>query len=184
MTQRRGVVGGAVGFLLTLAVSPIAAQTTGRIEGRVVDQVGDALPGALVGVESTSLQGARSVVSDDHGRFRFPVVPPGAYAVRVELAGFAVRVLPEVRVGLDRTATLEVEMQPALTEAMTVEGESPILDLAGTTTGADYDESLLRAHRSAAASWVWLSPPPGSSRPADSGAVPRFAAPPRPRTVT
>ena len=139
------VVSCAIGLTLILNSSELTAQTTGRIEGRVVDQAGDVLPGANVRVEGPSLQGARSVVSDHQGRFRFPVVPPGTHTVRVELTGFAARVLADVRVGLDRTATLEIEMQPALTEAMTVEGESPIIDLAGTTTGADYDDKLMRS---------------------------------------
>ena len=70
-----------------LFASPLAAQeTTGTIQGRVVDAQGLAVPGATVTV--TGPQGSKNTVTDADGRFTIPFLTPGIYAVRAELQGF------------------------------------------------------------------------------------------------
>ena len=70
-----------------LFASPLAAQeTTGKIQGRVVDAQGLAVPGATV--TATGLQGSKTTVTDAEGRFTIPFLTPGVYSVRAELQGF------------------------------------------------------------------------------------------------
>ena len=57
----------AVGF----AGHQALAQTTGMIEGTIADANDSPLPGASVEIKSTSLQGVRSAVTGNEGRFRF-----------------------------------------------------------------------------------------------------------------
>ncbi len=89
-------------FALFASHAPAAAQDLDdvSISGVVVDQNGGALPGASVTATHVATKAARSVVTDDEGRFRFVELPPGAYTVRVACAGFAV----EERTGLELLA--------------------------------------------------------------------------------
>jgi hypothetical protein len=134
---------GIAAAVLLLAVSGAHAQTTGRIVGAVVDTSGAAMPGVTVTVTSESLQGAISTVSDTRGEFRFLSLPPGAYTVKADLAGFKKVEEHEVRVGIDRTVTMSFKMEVAgVVETVTVTGETPIVDLSSTSTGVNATADL------------------------------------------
>ena len=77
MINRSRLIGALAAVLLLALSSMVWAQTTGRIQGQVVDVQAAAIPGATVTVTSPALQGALTQVSDAEGRFRFPSVPPG-----------------------------------------------------------------------------------------------------------
>src|SRR5437879_4372252 len=73
-------------FLLagSLVGSPALAQsrTTSGLEGRVTDEAGLPLRGAVVRIASPALIGGlRSAVTDEAGRFRFKELPLGGYGI-------------------------------------------------------------------------------------------------------
>ncbi len=122
-------------FLLGTTVS---AQTTGQIEGVVVDQANAALPGVTVAATSTSLQGAMVAVTDTDGSFHLPLLPPGTYTVRCSILGFTTVERDGIVVPLGRTVTLHVQMvQSAVHEALTVTGTPPAVDPTSTEVGAN-----------------------------------------------
>src|SRR5207248_4526907 len=96
----------ALGCLAIVAVlasaAPAFAQTTGRLVGTIEDAQGAVLPGVTVTVTSPQLQGVNSTVTDATGQFRFPSLPPGAYTVKADLAGFKTVEQSNVRIGLDQ----------------------------------------------------------------------------------
>jgi hypothetical protein len=66
-------------------VTKIAATDTGLIEGKVIDELGKPLDGAVI----SALGGTTAfAVSDKTGQFTLKQLPPGPYLVRVHLAGF------------------------------------------------------------------------------------------------
>src|SRR6188768_3269795 len=66
-------------------VTKIAAADTGFIEGKVTDELGKPLDGAVI----SALGGtAAFAVSDKTGRYALKQLPPGPYLVRVHLSGF------------------------------------------------------------------------------------------------
>jgi len=75
--------------LVMLLASPALAQTTGSINGSVTDNSGAVLPGVRVTATSPALMGAQVAVTNDQGQYRFPSLPTGTYALKVELPGFA-----------------------------------------------------------------------------------------------
>ena len=74
--------------------------------------------------------------------FRFPAVPPGAYAVRAAMAGFrAAEKTASVR--LDGTARVDLVLQPLRTAEVLVSGAARAIDLTSTTTGTSYTSQVI-----------------------------------------
>lgn len=111
---------GAVGVKFE-PVTRIAATDTGLIEGRVTDELGKPLDGAVV----SALGGATAfAVSDKSGAYTLKQLPPGPYLVRVHLAGFLaarstmVNVRPSTRSASSFTLRREGSANaPRITEA-------------------------------------------------------------------
>ena len=79
---------GIPAFLLSLlAVATATAQTTGTIEGAVVDQNGTPLPGVSVTVTGSGVR--QEVVTGADGAYEFTDLAAGDYLVTATLAGFA-----------------------------------------------------------------------------------------------
>ncbi len=128
--------------LLTLACTagPLAAQTTGRIVGRVADEEGGVLPGVAVEATSPALQGVRVATTDGSGDYRLALLPPGEYTVVFRLEGFAVETREAVRVDLARDTTLNLALRPAAAEQITVLAEAAVVDPTTTTLGYNLDD--------------------------------------------
>jgi hypothetical protein len=128
--------------LLLLVPVTVFAQTTGTVEGTVTDQSNAPLPGVTVELASPNLQGTRSGVTSADGRYRFPAVPPGAYTVTAELAGFG-KVQKRATVTLDSTAQVNLSLQLSTTAEVTVTGDAPLVDVASTTQGSNYSAKVI-----------------------------------------
>src|SRR4051795_11495965 len=76
----------ALTLILAWSTSGSAQETTGTLQGRIVDTQGLAVPGATV--TAAGPQGTKTTVSGEEGRFSIPFLVPGSYVVRVELQGF------------------------------------------------------------------------------------------------
>ena len=128
--------------LLALATPVAAQETTGTINGTVVDAQGLPVPGATVTV--TGPQGAKSATTEASGRFSVPFLAPGTYSVRAELQGFKPLEQRDVAVRLGQTVDLTLNMQVGgLTETVQVSGASPVIDRSTTTIGTNLDSELL-----------------------------------------
>ncbi len=111
------------------------AQTTGDLDGTVVDQSGAPLPGVSVELRSPQLQGSRTAVTDAAGRFRFPVLGPGVYSLSAQLSGFSRVERSNQRVALGATTTVPITMGISLKEEIVVTSEAPVVDTSKTTIG-------------------------------------------------
>jgi outer membrane receptor protein involved in Fe transport len=132
-----------IALALALPAAARAQETTGSINGRVVDTQGLGVPGVTVTV--TGPQGARSFVTDSEGNFRGPYLTPGAYSVRAELQGFKSIEQKNVNVSLGQTVDLNLKMEVGgLTETVEVTGGSPVVDTSRTTIGGTVDSEMLR----------------------------------------
>ena len=94
-----------------LCARPLAAQeTTGKIDGRIIDAQRLAVPGATVTV--TGPQGTKTADNDADGRFSIPFLTPGTYGIRGELQGFKA-VEQSNAVSLGQTVDLPVRWKSA-----------------------------------------------------------------------
>ncbi|HIC36300.1 MAG TPA: hypothetical protein EYO80_01330, partial [Candidatus Marinimicrobia bacterium] len=90
-------------FLQSLTV----ASVTGKISGIITDSsTGESLIGANVMLEGTSLGAA----TDIDGHYNILNVSPGFYALRVEMIGYAQKTVTDIRVEIDLTALIDVEL--------------------------------------------------------------------------
>lgn len=117
------------------------------IEGRVVDETGSALPGVTVTASSSALQlGRVSQVSGTDGSFRLPELPSGDYRVTFELAGFNTYLREGVVLTTGFSARVDATMKVgALSETITVSGESPVVDSVNTRGGATISAEVIQA---------------------------------------
>ena len=131
----RFVSGAAVLFL---SITPVFGQSaTAEFNGTVVDQSAAVLPGAAISLREESTGLARSVLSNESGRFVIVAVPPGVYTVRAELSGFQTQERTGVRILVGQAVTLTLTMPlGALTDQITVTGEAPLIEITQTTLGS------------------------------------------------
>ena len=114
-----------VALLFVLAAARGAAaqgNPTGTISGRVAAQDGAALPGVTVTATSPSLQGPRTVVTNEAGDYIIPFLPPGEYTIGFELQGFQ-SASQKTLVTAAATVPIDARLQVGgVTEAVTVTG--------------------------------------------------------------
>ena len=132
-------------MILALCLATVvAAQTTGRIKGQVRDTGGGSLPGVSVSLESPSLPGGKTFITESDGEFLFLALPPGVYKVQAQLEGFAIAEQPGVKVNLGGVVELSLELSPGVEDQIVVMAETPVLDFATTTTGATFNQDLIQ----------------------------------------
>jgi hypothetical protein len=141
--MRQRIVVLALGVAL-LSVGSLAAQeTTGQIEGRIVDA--QALPVPGVTVTATGPQGEKIAITDTEGRFTVPFLTPGVYQLRAELQGFKAIEQKDVNVSLGQTVDLALKLEVGqIAETVTVSGATPFINPKSTTTGGVIDSDFVR----------------------------------------
>jgi hypothetical protein len=149
--------------VLLLAAPPSSAQDfRGRINGTVKDDTGAMLPGVTVTAQSPVLIQPQVQVSGIDGSYRFLALPPGIYDITFELPGFQTLRREGIRVVINQTLTVDMQMQVAtLQETVTVTGDSPIVDTSTTMLGTNFTRELLTEIPNARDLWAALSQSPG-----------------------
>jgi len=148
--------------LLSMAAPTFAQEFRGRINGTVTDNTGAVLPGVTVTASSPALIQPQVQVTGGDGSYRFLALPPGVYAIDFELTGFNTVKRPDVRVIINQTLTVDMQMQVAtLQETVTVTGASPIVDTSTTAMGTNFTKELLTEIPNASDVWAAMAQAPG-----------------------
>ena len=147
----RGLLIDCSGVLVAALVLGLAGSATaqnissGSIDGVVADESGGALPGVSVTLKGPALQVPQLIaITDGEGHYKFIDVPRGTYQLRFEIQGFE----PLVRQGLELNAGFAARVNVtlkvgALSEAVTVTGASPVVDLTTTRGGQNVPTDLI-----------------------------------------
>ena len=121
---------GALMVLTALHIPALAqGETTSAIVGSVTDPAGMAIPGATVTVISGENGMTRSVKTDDAGRFSFPQLKPGIYAVKAEADRFTAQQNNAVAAGLGQKQTVDFKLNIAsASESVLVQERAPLIN--------------------------------------------------------
>ncbi|HEX7295218.1 MAG TPA: carboxypeptidase-like regulatory domain-containing protein, partial [Pyrinomonadaceae bacterium] len=124
--------------LFALVSSAIAqAGSTGAISGTIKDEKGAAVAGAQVDVINAATGVTeRTATSNDNGTFSVTQLPPGIYKVVVSATGFSKAELPDIKVNLTETTTVNVPLKVGeISESVTVSEGASQIQLNSATTG-------------------------------------------------
>jgi carboxypeptidase family protein len=134
--------------LLSLAGSAMAqGGSTGAISGTVKDEKGAAVAGAQVEIiNATTGVTDRSVSTDGNGNFTVTQLPPGTYRIVVSATGFSKAELPDVKVNVTETTTVNVPLKVGqITESVTVTGAQSQIQLSSAATGQTLQSTTINA---------------------------------------
>jgi hypothetical protein len=145
--------------VIVLLAAPARAQVqTGSILVKTIDEQGAVMPGVTVTLSSSMLvAGQVSGTTDAGGVIRFPSLTPGMYSVKSELQGFQTLVRDNVVVPVGLTVPLDVVLKVAtVAEAVTVSGESPVVDTTTANVHVTLSQQLLQATPGGRDIWALL----------------------------
>jgi hypothetical protein len=128
-------------FVLTLGGMTFAcctnAQTTSTIQGTITDHQGLAVSGAELQLSGDTLATSRTTTSDSNGAYHFPALPAGIYKLTITHTGFATRALTGLEVTLNRTITIDAQLEVGTVQArVDVAAELPLLETSSSSSGA------------------------------------------------
>jgi len=130
-----------IALVAVLVPRPVSAQATGQINGIVTDTSGAVLPGVTVEATNAATGAVRVAVSGDDGLYTLPLLQPGLYNVRAELAGFRVALQEGVRVTVTETARVAFQLEVGqVTETVTVVAQATLVETANATHGIVIDQ--------------------------------------------
>jgi hypothetical protein len=137
--------------LLTIAVLVFmtaglqAQETTGGLQGTVKDANGAVVPKASVELTGSSLVGgAKKLITDATGYYRFANLPPGNYTVTVKAPGFATLKREGIDIEVGHLPTLDLSLKVGAAETVVeVTEEAPLIDVAVTHTSTNVTEEVI-----------------------------------------
>jgi hypothetical protein len=113
-----------------------AQQGTGELRGRILDAQTAVLPGVAVVAKNEATGQVREVVSGADGSFFMSAMTPGIYELTAQLSGFKRYQRGGVRVEVGKTFAIDVQLEVgAIEQAVTVTGESPLIDTTSKQIG-------------------------------------------------
>jgi hypothetical protein len=148
---------------------PVAAHAQASIGGVVKDSSGAVLPGVTVEASSPALiEKLRSVVTDDSGQYKIIDLRPGAYTVTFTLTGFR----PVRREGIELSGSFAASVNAdlsvgALSEAVTVTGEAPTVDVQNTRRSNVISQEVVEALPTSRSQYTMATLLPGAVGPAN-----------------
>src|SRR5262245_57281476 len=117
---------GAAG--LALLATPVYAQQTGAISGKVVGPDGLGMPGVTVEAQSNVLPTPRVTTTSATGEFRMPALVPGEYTVTFTLSGMQT-VTRKAAVVLDRDTSVDAKLAiQGVTETVSVTADAALTE--------------------------------------------------------
>jgi hypothetical protein len=102
-------------FAAMLMVCPLsrAQNASATLSGRIVDSQGAAVGAAKITVTNQQLGIDREVLANESGLFVITNLPPGGYAVRIEMPGFATKDYSNVVLEVGQSVTLDTALSPS-----------------------------------------------------------------------
>ncbi|HLL72856.1 MAG TPA: carboxypeptidase regulatory-like domain-containing protein [Pyrinomonadaceae bacterium] len=110
-----------------------AQDVTARLSGQITDATGAIVPNADVTLTNTNTGETRNAQTDDEGYYTFTLIQPGLYDLSVKMQGFKEYLSKALELNVNDRKSINVALEPgAVTETVTVTGESPLIQTTAT----------------------------------------------------
>jgi hypothetical protein len=131
---------GIFALLVLLPITLYGQRITGSIEGRISDASEAVLPGVEITVTSDATGQVRTGLTNETGRYNFPLLPSGTYTVQTAFPGFRTEIRSGVQVQVDRNARIDFELQVGqVTETIEVTADAPLIETDTSALGQVID---------------------------------------------
>ncbi|HET9263897.1 MAG TPA: TonB-dependent receptor [Vicinamibacterales bacterium] len=129
----------SIALFVGVAFAPPAFAQAGRatISGTVYDQDKAVLPGVTVTVTEENTGLSRNTVTGGDGTYVIPTLLPGRYTIKADLTGFRPTSQTGVNLSVGQELTIDLSLQVGLQEAITVTGESPLVEVTASRIGSN-----------------------------------------------
>jgi len=153
------------------ASTPASAQSTGTLQGIVTDSQNAIMPGVTVTITNAATSIERTAVTDTAGQYVAASLQPGHYRITTHIDGFSDQ-KSEAELEPAQTTVLNFKLGvAAIQEALTVTGQSPIIETATVSVGQTMREKTVQEIPLNGRHFVDLGPlmPGGSTSPQNAG---------------
>ena len=135
---------------------------TATLSGTVTDPTGSVIQSAEVVLKSSLQQFSRQAVTEAHGEYVIPAIPPGKYELAIRAKGFADETRTDISLDSGQASTLNVIMNVAGTTQQVVVTEAPPLLQTTTATVGTVVADRANSAVAATGSGIYLAAAGGS----------------------
>jgi len=104
------------------------ANITASIEGYILDDAGNFIPGASVVLLSPAMNTRRELISSSEGRFAFTALPVGTYTLKVNLIGYPPYEMQSIQLNPRDSRSFDVVLKHGLQEKVVVLAEKSLVE--------------------------------------------------------
>jgi hypothetical protein len=133
-------------IIIVTCIPSLRAQTasSGALSGTVTDPSGAVVAGAKVSVTNLATSRSQTATSGENGAYRFSLLPPGKYKVKVDMAGFKSAEFSSITINVTETAVLNCTLEIGeLTETFIVQAETEALQTETSALGTLVDSDTI-----------------------------------------
>src|SRR5262245_3305400 len=111
------------------------------VVGRVTDDTGAVVPGAMITITNVGTNESRSVVVNERGEYAIPQLAPGQYTLSAEYTGFNKVVRSGIVLETNQDARLDIVLKVGgITEEVQVSAAAPLVTTENTSLGNVVDQ--------------------------------------------
>lgn len=134
-----------VTLLFVLCNQALYAQSTGTIQGTVLDAQQAAVAGAKVTVKNLATGLERSMDTDSSGSFSFPALPAGNYKIEIRKDGFQTLLISSFTLDVATTASKNYTLQVGqVAQTMEITADAPVVEAGTITVGQSIDQKTVQ----------------------------------------
>jgi hypothetical protein len=131
-------------LVLATAGGGVAQEFRATVRGQVVDSSQAALPGATVTILNQETNEVAAATTNQDGSYTVPFLRPGLYTLTVEMQGFQKHTRAGMRLEVNQTATINVQLGIAgVAEQVNVVSETPLLETSRADRGTVIDSARI-----------------------------------------
>jgi len=136
----RKTVGSAISIFFMTVVAGWSQTSTGTIIGTVGDESGAVVSAAKIIITNTETNAKLELVSNAEGAYTAPLLPPGAYSVKITAPGFKSFEQSGVQLRIQQQARVDMTLQVGgVSESVAVRADAAIVEATASSVGKVVD---------------------------------------------